>query len=145
MFPIGGKLSLLVIQCPYWSYLVLLTNIKASKSIKKPWRKDVGIPHKILVKCKLRAKINNGVKSILKNHPYFNIFKDTFYSESVGEMWNRHTKVPKITPELHNGVKSILKNNSCFNMFTKLYARTQLQLNFSKSSNCRGHIWMLVL
>ena len=27
-------------------------------------------------------------------------FKGTFYSESAGEMWNRHTKVPKIAPEL---------------------------------------------
>ena len=26
--------------------------------------------------------------------------KGTFYSESAGEMWNRHTKVPKIAPEL---------------------------------------------
>ena len=26
--------------------------------------------------------------------------KGTFYSESAGEMWNRHIKVPKIAPEL---------------------------------------------
>ena len=25
-------------------------------------------------------------------------FKGTFYSESAGEMWNRHIKVPKIVP-----------------------------------------------
>ena len=28
------------------------------------------------------------------------MFKGTFYSESGGEMWNRHIKVPKIAPEL---------------------------------------------
>ena len=27
-------------------------------------------------------------------------FKGTFYSESAGEMWNRHIKVPKIAPEV---------------------------------------------
>ena len=26
--------------------------------------------------------------------------KGTFYSESAGEMWNRHIKVPKIVPGL---------------------------------------------
>ena len=26
--------------------------------------------------------------------------KGTFYSESAGEMWNRHVKVPKIVPGL---------------------------------------------
>ena len=28
------------------------------------------------------------------------VHKGMFYSESAGEMWNRHIKVPKIAPEL---------------------------------------------
>ena len=28
------------------------------------------------------------------------LIKGTFYSESAGEMWNRHIKVPKIVPGL---------------------------------------------
>ena len=55
--------------------------------------------------------------------------KGTFYSESAGEMWNRHIKVPKIVPRLLFPVRNICCSNKIIN-FTFFYTN---KINVSKA------------
>ena len=57
--------------------------------------------------------------------------KGTFYSESAGEMWNRHIKVPKIVPGLLFPVRHMNCSNKiiiltffCVNKINLYKART---------------------
>ena len=43
-------------------------------------------------------------------------FKGTFYSESAGEMWNRHIKVPKIVSGLLFPVRNIICSSKMTNL-----------------------------
>ena len=56
--------------------------------------------------------------------------KGTFYSESAGEMWNRHIKVPKIAPELLFPISGMNLSDKMliFSFFCKN------QVNLSKAS-----------
>ena len=63
--------------------------------------------------------------------------KGTFYSESAGEMWNRHIRVPKIVP----GLLFFVQNMNCSNkmMIFTFFCVNQINVFKTKTNMYWGY------
>ena len=70
-------------------------------------------PISLSIECDYKGTFINDVPHFLAVLTY--LPKGTFYSESDGEMWNRHIKVPKIVPGLLFPVSDMNWSNKMLN------------------------------